>query len=196
MSLRWGFKAEAERIATEVRDELSLTSTCRLDPHLLAKHLGIPVLKIKDCLRVAGNGACIKHLMHGDPDSFSAITVFFRVRRYIVHNEGHATTRQANNIVHEIAHCLLEHPPAPVTDHKGCRCWNKTLEDEANWLAGAILVPREGALKLARSGETIASIAENFGVSEQLCKWRIYQTGVAQQLRARSQWARGNSQIL
>ncbi len=107
MSLRRGFKAEAERIATEVRAELSLNATSRLDPHLLAKHLGIPVLKIKDCLRVVGNGGCLKHLIHADPDCFSAITVFVGTHRYIVHNEGHALTRQANDIVHEIAHCLL-----------------------------------------------------------------------------------------
>lgn len=196
MSLRRGFKAEAERIAAEMRSELSLNSTSRLDPHGLAAHLEIPVLKIKDCARLAENNACLRHLTHVDPDSFSAITVFIGTRRYIIHNEAHAPTRQANDIVHEIAHCLLEHPPSPVTDHTGCRCWNKAVEDEANWLAGALLVPREGALALARSGMTIGDIAANFGVSEQLCRWRIHQTGVAHQLRAGSRWRHGGLQRL
>jgi Zn-dependent peptidase ImmA (M78 family) len=189
MSLRRGFKAEAERIAAEIRSELSLNSTSRLDPHSLAAHLEIPVLKIRDCARFTENGGSLRYLTHVDPDSFSAITVFIGTRRYIIYNESHAPTRQANDIVHEIAHCLLEHPPSPVTDHSGCRHWDKTLEDEANWLAGALLVPRQGALALARSGMAIADIAANFGVSEQLCRWRIYQTGVAHQLRAGSRWS-------
>jgi Zn-dependent peptidase ImmA (M78 family) len=196
MSLRRGFKAEAERIASEIRTELSLNSTSRLDPHSLAAHLEIPVLKIRDCARLAEDSTSLKHLTHVDPDSFSAITVFIGTRRYIIHNEAHAPTRQANDIVHEIAHCLLEHPPSPVTDHRGCRCWNKTLEDEANWLAGALLVPREGALALARSGLTLEQIATNLGVSEQLCRWRIHQTGVAHQLRASSRWRRESLQRL
>lgn len=196
MSLRRGFKAEAERIAAEIRGELSLNSTSPLDPRGLATHLGIPVLKIRDCVRFADNGVSLKHLTHVDPDSFSAITVFIGTRRLIIHNEAHAPTRQANDIVHEIAHCLLEHPPSPVADHLGCRRWDNTLEDEANWLAGALLVPREGALALARSGMTIADIAENFGVSEQLCRWRVHQTGVAHQLRASSRWGRARVQSL
>jgi Zn-dependent peptidase ImmA (M78 family) len=194
MSLRRGFKAEAERIAAEIRGELSLDSTSRLDPHDLAAHLGIPVLKIRDCMRFAENSASLRHLTQIDPDSFSAMTVFVGSHRYIVYNEAHAPTRQANDIAHEIAHCLLEHPPSPVADRNGCRCWNKTLEDEANWLAGALLVPREGALALARSGLTLAQIAANFGVSEQLCRWRVHQTGVAHQLRASSRWGRARVQ--
>lgn len=189
MSLRRGFKAEAERIASEVRAELSLTATCRLNPLVLARHLEIPVLTIRHCQRSSQNPALLKCLLRDEGDSFSAITLFIGSRRVIVHNESHALTRQANDIVHEIAHCLLQHPPAPVTDHSGCRCWNETLEDEANWLAGTMLVPREGALALARSGSTIAEIAESFGVSEQLCRWRINQTGVAHQLRAGARWA-------
>jgi len=194
MSLRRGFKAEAERIAAEIRSELSLNSTSRLDPRGLAAHLGIPVLTIRDCARFADNGVSLKHLTRVDPDSFSAITVFIGSRRLIIHNEAHAPTRQANDIVHEIAHCLLEHPPSPVTDHSGCRRWDKTLEDEANWLAGALLVPREGALALSRSGMTIADIAANFGVSEQLCRWRVNQTGITYQLRAGAGWRRGSVQ--
>jgi Zn-dependent peptidase ImmA (M78 family) len=183
MSLRRGFKAEAERIAMEVRRELSLTPTCRLDPHKLAQHLRIPVLRIRDCLRVAENAPRLRRLLEDESDSFSAITLFFARRRLIVHNESHPPTRQANNIVHEIAHCLLEHPPGPVTDHRGCRHWNATMEDEANWLSGALLVPREGAYSLARAGEPIEAIAKQFGVSVKLCRWRIYKTGIPHQLQ-------------
>jgi Zn-dependent peptidase ImmA (M78 family) len=182
MSLRRGFKAEAERVGTEIRRELSLTPTCRLDPLSLAEHLGIPVFRIEDCFKYSKELTLLKHLLQGEPDSFSAITILDGGRRIIIHNESHAVTRQANDIVHEIAHCILEHPPSPVADHSGCRCWNRTLEDEANWLAGTLLVPRQGALALAWQRLTLAEIADNFGVSEPLCRWRIHQTGIARQL--------------
>ena len=77
---------------------------------------------------------------------------------------------------------LLEHSPTPVSS-SGCRCWDDTVEDEATWLGAALLVPREGALRLARNGMDIPGIANNFGVSEPLCRWRIAQTGITYQLQ-------------
>ena len=190
MSLRWGFKAEAERIAAEIRCELSLTPTCRLRAEVLARHLGIPVFTIRDCMKVGNGGNDFACLIHDADSGFSALTVFVGTRRVIVHNESHAPTRQANNIVHEISHCLLEHPAGPVADAIGCRRWNEEFEDEANWLSGALLVPRDGALSLVLSGSSVEDIAENFGVSQHLCRWRINRTGVAQQVHARSRWLR------
>ena len=184
MTLRRGFKANAERIAVELRRELGLDMTSRLDPHALAEYLRLPVLTVAQCARVAGSGARHIQLLAAEPDSFSAMTVQFGTQRYIIHNESQARTRQANNIVHEAAHCILQHPLSPVADGVGCRCWHKDFEDEANWLAGALLVPREGALILARSGTSIGEIAENFGVSVALCRWRVYQTGIPQQVRS------------
>jgi Zn-dependent peptidase ImmA (M78 family) len=185
MNFRRGFKAEAERIALEVRRELSLTPTARLDPLLLARHLCIPVLTVRECLKVSENPASLRLLLSSESDSFSAITLFFGERRIIVHNESHAATRQANSIVHELSHCLLEHPPAPVTDRHGCRYWDATMEDEANWLSGTLLVPRAGALSFARRGDSIEAIAANYGVSVPLCRWRINQTGIPHQVRNR-----------
>lgn len=182
MSLRRGFKAEAERIAKDVRSELGLTSACRLVPLTLAQHLEIPILTIADCIRAGGASNVIRHLVSAGSNEFSAVTVFFGRRRVIVHNESHAPTRQANSLAHELSHCLLEHPSAPVSEGKGRRYWDATLEDEANWLAGALLVPRDGALNFLRRQHTIGAIAAHYGVSVQLCRWRIYQTGIHRQV--------------
>jgi IrrE N-terminal-like domain len=183
MSLRRGFKTDAEQFALEVRRELSLVATARLDPFVLAKHLCIPVLTIRECQAVSDNPASIGVLLDSESDNFSAITVFFGNRRIIVHNESHAPTRQASNLMHELAHCLLEHPPGPVCNAIGCRNWDSRLEEEANWLAGALLVPREGALWFARRGHDISLIAANYGVSIPMCRWRINRTGVMRQTR-------------
>ena len=86
-----------------------------------------------------------------DPDSFSAVTIFVsNYRRMIVHNENHHLHRQASNTSHEISHTLLEHVPTAIVGSNGQRFWDSEMEQEANWLGAALLVPREGALELAR----------------------------------------------
>ena len=56
-------------------------------------------------------------------------------------------------------------------------------EQEADWFAAALLVPRDGLVKLRAARKTPAEIAAHFGVSEPLCQWRIHTTGVDTQLR-------------
>jgi Zn-dependent peptidase ImmA (M78 family) len=68
---------------------------------------------------------------------------------------------------------LLLHPPAVAIDQRGCRDWDQGLELEANWLAGALLIPDEAALVIARRGLTIAQAAEVYGVSEAMVKFRL-----------------------
>ena len=152
MSLRRGFKAEAERIAAEIREELNLSLDDRLDPLSLARHLCIPLLEIGDLAALSGNAGLGDYFLIEDADCLSALTLFDGTKRTIVHNESHAPTRQVSNLAHEISHCLLEHVPEPVARPDGRRCWNEEVEAEATWLGGALLVPRAGALKLARAG--------------------------------------------
>lgn len=190
MSLRRGFKAEAERIASDVREELELLPTQRLDPLKLAGHLEIPVFPIRELTRLAVHPDLLRLFLTADRDSFSAVTVFYGRRRIIIHNESHARTRQASNISHELSHCLLEHPPTPAVSPEGCRYWDNDVEDEATWLGAALLIPRDGALELVKRGIPLAAIARNYGVSESLCRWRINETGVAQQVRRLSRWRR------
>lgn len=183
MKFRRGFKTLAERISAEVRGEMNLSMESRLDPSILANHLSIPVLGIRNAAALLGKSDFGQYFLTEDVDSFSAITVFHGRRRIVIHNENHAPTRQASNIAHEVSHCLLEHEPEPVLQLDGCRYWNEQVEAEAAWLSGALLVPREGVLRLALSGLTVELIARHFGVSPTLCRWRMNGTGVASQLR-------------
>jgi hypothetical protein len=189
VTLRRGFKSEGERISAELREELSLGPLDRLDPLRLAEHLGIPVFGLKDLARFDGGGATFIRVLRGsEREAFSAITVFCGGRRLVIHNDSHAPTRQASSVTHELSHCILEHPPSPILSPEGCRHWNSRLEEEADWLAGALLVPREGALTLTKRGWPLARIAERYAVSEQLCRRRVNETGVAIQAR---RWAAG-----
>jgi Zn-dependent peptidase ImmA (M78 family) len=185
-----GFKTNAERIASEVRNELDLNEDARLEPLELAEHLAIPVLNLGELSRVVPRNSFAQYFVAADPDSFSAVTIFRGYKRLIVHNESHHPNRQASNLTHEVSHSLLEHEPTPVVSDDGQRYWNAEVEEEANWLGAALLVPREGALSMAKADCTVAEIAAHYGVSESLARWRISQTGVAQQVQRWRQYRR------
>lgn len=188
--LRRGFKADAERICLEIRKEIGLTPHDRLDCLSLAEALEVPVINLSALVSSGASPTSVGILM-GSEAKFSALTVTAGDRRLIVFNERHPPGRQANSLAHEISHIILEHPPVPALGEAGCRHWNPVHEEEADWQAGALLVPREGALQWLYNGGTNADGAKHFGVSLALFEWRINHSGARRQvqysLRKRSQ---------
>ncbi len=138
MALRRGFKTEANQIAREVRAELGLCLVDPLDPWALARHLAIPVVPLSHFRGAAAEA--VHHFHRVDRGAFSAVTVSDGSRRLIVYNDGHSLGRRASDLAHELAHALLLHRPGPALDHRGCRRWNGEQEEEASWLAGALLI--------------------------------------------------------
>lgn len=175
MALRRGFKTEANALGTEIRRELGLRARDRLDPFVLADHLEIPVTRLSDMETAAPATA---YLLNVEPEAFSAATIFHGRRRRIVYNDRHSIGRQHSSVGHEVAHGLLLHEPRPAVDHRGCRLWDQDAEDEADWLAGVLLVPEDAALAVARGNwMTEAAAAVHLGVSEQMLTWRLNMTG-------------------
>ncbi len=184
MAYRRGFKSEANEIARDVRDELGLQQLDRLDPNLLARHLAVPILPLSQLRSLAEEP--VEYLLCKEPEAFSAVTVFCGSRRTIVHNDAHSRGRQSSNVTHELAHALLLHDPSPPLDHRGCRIWDPNIEDEAQWLAGALLITEEAALWIVRGGMSGVSAAEHFGVSEKMVIYRTNVTGARRRVaRAR-----------
>lgn len=175
MAYRHGFKSEANSIAREIRDELGLAMLDTLDPLVLAEHLEIPVTPLSD-LRDDALGP-VRHLMGDGKTDFSAVTVFAGRKRSIVHNDAHSPGRQASNVAHELSHGLLLHDPTPALDDRGCRHWNQNIEDEAQFLGGALLITEDAALWIVRNGLSKAEAAEHFRVSEQMVTYRLNLTG-------------------
>jgi Zn-dependent peptidase ImmA (M78 family) len=172
LSLRRGFKTEANDHAREVRRELRLAPHDPLDPWRLAEHLGIPVHKLSDLPDDVAH-----YFLRVEVSAFSAVTVFRGRRRIIVHNDGHRLGRQASNIAHELGHGLLLHQPAPALNVVGCRDWDAVLEEEADWLGAALLISDEAAMHIAQSGMSNREAAEAYGVSEPMARMRINVTG-------------------
>src|SRR5688500_14650443 len=115
MTLRRGFKTEANDLALEVRAELRLNPHSPLCPFALAENLCIPVLTLKTLEAMdPGVSYSVQALLRDHRSAFSAITVFHGPKRCIVHNDSHAPVRRRANVAHELAHALLHHPAHPL----------------------------------------------------------------------------------
>jgi Zn-dependent peptidase ImmA (M78 family) len=182
--VRHGFKAQSERRAASARVALGLRPNTPLDPWQYAKHLNVTVLDF-EALRLSKQS--YRQLTMSDPDSWSAMTIQLNEKFAIVINPVHARTRQRSDLMHELAHIELLHSPARVeVSQTGLLLlsdYSDEQEQEADWFGATLLVPRDGLVRLRVARKTPVEIAAHFGVSEQLCQWRIHTTGVDAQLR-------------
>ncbi len=101
------------------------------------------------------------------------MTVFRGFERTILHNDAHSPGRQSSNL----AHALLLHPATPPINSGGCRDWDPILEEEAEWLSGALLISDEAALHIIRSGMSDDDAETLYGVSRKMLQFRLNVTG-------------------
>jgi Zn-dependent peptidase ImmA (M78 family) len=101
-------------------------------------------------------------------------------------NDRHSKRRQASDLAHELAHALQQHPPGQALNQYGCRIWPKEAEAEADWLAPALLVSEEAAVSIVRRGLQLSEAAEEYGVSEDLMRFRLNMTGANRRVRAKA----------
>lgn len=189
-TLERGFKARAERTSAGLRGELGLSLYEQLNPHQLAAYLEIKLLTPSE---VPGMTDELLHqLLTVDPWGWSAVTIVQGDAALIIYNPRHSAGRQASDITHELAHIVLGHQPATmIMSPDGSlvmRSYDQKQEDEANWLAWAILLPREALLSMKRKRATVIDIATAFGVTETLVQYRLRITGIDSQLRATAAW--------
>lgn len=184
-----GDRKFAEELAEDIRTELGLSNLVRLDPLRLLAHLQIPALSLTQLTELLPQDASLREsvavLQSEDQSSLSAVTVFRGHRRLIVFNDKHPAGRRCSDLCHEAAHSLLLHPPAPPLDEHGCRAWDANLEEEADYLAGALLIPGKGARYAAKADWSLEHMATRFGCSVDMARWRNNVSG-GQRLRTRS----------
>jgi hypothetical protein len=140
-TMRRGFKAEAERLAQSTRASMRLKPTQALDAVDLAKAPWSSV-RSADELTAMANLEALEHLQ---PGAFSACTFDLGERTVIVFNPLSSPGRRQSDISHEAAHLLLHHGVKEVESFGGLSFFtcDPDEEQEANWLAGCLLLPRE-----------------------------------------------------
>lgn len=182
---RRGFKTWAEEVAVRIRRELNLEATSPLDPLQVAQHLGVLVLTPSDLGELPSDVRA--RLLNAHRDCWSAITVSLGSRHLIIRNPRHARTRQHSSLAHELAHIILGHDPSLmfVTPKSGValRTHNGEQEEEANWLAGCLLLPREALFSIRRERISEEDARERYGVSPAMLRFRFNTSGVDLQLR-------------
>jgi Zn-dependent peptidase ImmA (M78 family) len=182
---RRGFKTWCETIATEKRRALKVPLHAPLDPRIVAKDMRVAVRYIEEIPNLA-NGT-LEQLTINDADVWSALTLCHNGKYLVVLNSSHAKTREANTLMHELAHLIIGHKPARLDITADglmiLSSYDKQHEDEANWLAGALLLPREALLHARRQGLNDHDGAKMFGCSIALFTARVQTTGVDIQLR-------------
>ncbi|CAM2988626.1 ImmA/IrrE family metallo-endopeptidase [Saccharomonospora xinjiangensis] len=179
MALRHGFKAEARRLAAEVREELGIRTFQPLDPYALACLYGVEVFTLDEPWLPARAAA---HFTGPAAESFSGALIRIGTGCVIVENHAHERNRRRSTVAHEMAHVLLEHEfGVLVTNGRSCRSGVGTahacVEQEAAELSGELLLPSDAARTAAFRGWTDASVARHFRISERMARWRMNVTG-------------------
>lgn len=175
VKLRRGFVKESEEYAVEYRQELGLADNAPLCPRSLAKYLAIPLFEVSTHPTIPDE---VKRLVSKQGNSgFSAMTIADGPYREILHNDYQHPNRQNSNIMHEIAHIVLGHPPKPPIIGDACRSFDAIKEREANELGFALLVPKPAALYAVEAfPRSRKEAAIYFGVSTTLLEYRIRKT--------------------
>lgn len=185
VNLERGFKSWSERCAVSLRRELGIKPSDPLSVQALAGYLEIELLTPKDVPGLPTE--CLDQLLKKDRDGWSALTILQDRHHTIIYNPRHSVGRQSSDIMHELAHIIMEHEPSKlILSPDGSvimRTFDQKQEDEAAWLSGCLLLPRETLLHIRRSGASEHVICQQYRVAPTMLKYRIQKTGVDRQLR-------------
>lgn len=181
-----GFKAWCERYSAEKRKALGLEPHSPLDARALAAHLGVRVWTPAD---VPGlNEQAIAVLLRNDgetPSDWSAVTLIAGSKVLVILNSSHSSARQASDLTHELAHRIRGHEAKEVSVSEDglmlLSSYEKAEEEEADWLASSLLLPREALAWIKRRRLDAAAACTEYGVSARMLQYRISMTGINRQ---------------
>lgn len=181
-----GFKSWCERQAVSIRQEINIAPTDPLDPRQLARHLGIRVWTPHDVRGLSVESRQI--LLHNDGETkscWSAVTVVAHQKTVVILNASHSAGRQASDLMHELSHRMLGHEAKAIkSTAEGIMLlssYEKKQEEEADWLSGCLLLPREALVHIRKQDMQTHTAAHRYGVSVRMLNYRMDMTGVNRQ---------------
>lgn len=187
-----GFKSWCENVSVQLRKDLGLTPIEPLDVNALADWLDIEIWTPHQVPELESKWTNI--LLKKDPSAWSAVTLSINAKNLIILNSTHSKARQASDLTHELSHILIGHDAGRVDISPDgllmLSTYNRDQEEEANWMAGCLLLPRESLVAIIRHKADFEITAKKYGVSRDMLRWRINVTGVQRQ------FARGHNRAL
>lgn len=181
---RRGFKSWCENTSAALRSELKLGPADALDPWKVAAHLDIVVWRLEEITGIPAE--CVTTL-RADSDSWSAATVSVGIRHAVILNSAHSPARMNSDFMHELSHLLLAHTPSRVdVSNDGIlllSTYDRAQEEEANWLSGALLLPRDALFNIRQKRLTNQAACRMYGCSQDMLTFRLRVTAVDLQLQ-------------
>jgi Zn-dependent peptidase ImmA (M78 family) len=161
------------------------SSDAPFDPYTFASEYGIPVVQLSDL-----DGGARDHFLRADGSALSGALIPNGSGVVILENDAQPLTRRRTTMCHELAHVVLEHKfGVSLSDERKCGLGGDQ-EAEADWLSGEMLIPNDGAFRLARANATDEEAADAYDVSLAVARWRMNHSGARKVMeRARAKWA-------
>lgn len=66
------------------------------------------------------------------------------------------------------------------------KSYDKVQEDEADWLSGCLLLPRDALLSIKQRRLDTATAAKEYGISQRMLSYRMAMSGVNRQFSNRT----------
>lgn len=173
MKLEAEFKRRCEAIAVNQRYELNKRAFDPLPADALLKKLGGEA-RLPDQMPNIRPEVVI-HL-HNSHDWSAGIVRLHPL--LIVYHPAHSPARHQSDLMHELAHVLLNHPMVGFDSETGLPLRDPRHEAEAGYLGGCLQIPRLGLQWAAQQGYTMAQVAAYFGASESMVNFRSNMTGI------------------
>lgn len=101
-------------------------------------------------------------------------------KHLILHNPTHSPTRHESDIMHELSHLLFGHQPIrlrQIAEGLAVREYRVDDEKEAAYLGGCLQITAKGLDWAFQRGMAHNEIAEHFGASLQMVRYRCNMTG-------------------
>ena len=176
-----GFKAWCENTSESMRTKLGLEAYDPIPAYELAKKLGVRVWQLEDVNDLPAE--TLSHLSSHDGDEWSAVTVSHDGVSVIIVNPRHSVGRTSSDLMHELSHIILHHNAGQtfVIGDLMMREYDEKQEAEADWLAGALLLPRRALEYIKYNHISNDDAYDNYRVSSQLYNYRCRMTGVNRQ---------------
>jgi len=96
----------------------------------------------------------------------------------IIYHPAHSPARHESDLMHELAHVILNHPMVGFDPVTGLPLRNSRHEAEATYLGGCLQIPRLGLQWASQRNYSGQQVAAHFGASEEMVNFRGNMTGI------------------